>query len=82
MKDYLEPAEKCKLCGEELDFCSCAKVPDDHTGETLCEGCPNHMECIKREEENLKILQAQFYHCHSVLGRRDFHPDKNWMYYK
>lgn len=79
--DCLEPDERCKVCGEELYLCSCSTLPDEKLEDTLCEGCPSHVECMKREERNVRVLQAQFYHCHSVLGRRDFHPDKNWIYY-
>ena len=54
------------------------KEIEDRSGETLCETCEHKKECDNREGDP-HILQAQFFHCHDVVGRADFFPDKDWI---
>lgn len=53
-----------------------------HTGEELCESCPDLIKCEERRKTDVgqKILWAQAEHCHCVVGRQDFHPDKEWRF--
>lgn len=71
---------RCRFCEEYLDQCVCEKIPPDHSGETLCETCKDKHRCDAREVPGrLLILEAQFYHCHSIRGEADFITDDLWM---
>lgn len=69
----------CKLCGETFEECTCERTPEDHSGETLCETCPDKLKCEAREDEPA-ILHAQIEHCHEIVGRADFRSDEQWIF--
>lgn len=52
----------------------------EHSGESLCEGCPFQEECNKREESSDSwMLEDQYLHCHEVVGRREYLTDEQLL---
>jgi hypothetical protein len=68
----------CKLCGETLSECMCTSLPEDHSGEMLCETCSDKEKCEEREAEPA-ILHDQIVHCHEVAGKPSFISDEEWV---
>jgi hypothetical protein len=55
-------------------------LDDEQLYATTCTGCSHQEECEKRSENDPHIYEAQFLHCNEVLGRADFHEDKDWIF--
>ena len=72
-------SEHCAICGCTTELCICAGLLEDHSGESLCETCPDKTKCDEREAEPA-ILHAQMEHCHCVVGRADYHTDEQWIF--
>ena len=71
--------KECRFCKNALDDCVCEKLPEDHSGETLCESCEKKEVCEQRDNWEPYIFHLQYVYCHEEKGQPSFVSNEEWV---